>query len=363
VTRLELEAVSVAYDGHVAVAELSLALAAGELCCLLGPSGCGKTTALRAIAGFERLAAGRIRLGGEEVSGPGVHVPPERRRVGMVFQEHALFPHLTVAENVGFGLRGLPADAAAARVAALLQTSGLEGEARRYPHELSGGQQQRVALARALAPRPRLLLLDEPFSSLDADLRERLSLEVRALLQAEGTTAVLVTHDQHEAFAVADVVGVMHAGRVAQWGRPYDLYHRPATAFVADFVGQGVFVPGRVAGPDEIELELGRLRARAPDPCQPRRSECADGCRVSVLLRPDDVVHDEGAPLRAKVVAKAFRGAEFLYTLETERGTRLLSLVPSHHDHAVGEAIGIRLDVDHVVVFHDPPVTRATGAR
>jgi len=346
---LEIEGVSVAFGGRPVVEDLSLDLTQGAVGCLLGPSGCGKTTVLRAIAGFEKLAAGEIRLDGERLSGPGVHLLPERRRIGMVFQEHALFPHLTVAENVGFALRGAGADR---RVAELLQTIGLAAERRRLPHELSGGQQQRVALARALAPRPRLLLLDEPFASLDADLRERLSLEVRDLLTAAGATAILVTHDQHEAFAMADLVAVMHQGRFAQRGRPYDLYHRPATPFVADFVGQGVFLPGRVVGDDEVEIELGRLRTQATTPCP--HGGCSGGCRVSVLLRPDDVVHDERAPLKARVVAKAFRGAEFLYTLESAGGARLLSLVPSHHDHAVGEHIGIRLDVDHVVAFHRP---------
>jgi iron(III) transport system ATP-binding protein len=342
---LEVRGVSVAFGPVRAAHDVSLAIPRGAVGCLLGPSGCGKTTVLRAIAGFEPAAAGEILLDGEPVSARSVHVAPERRRVGMVFQEHALFPHLRVDENVGFALRGLAAAERARRVADLLATTGLGREARKFPHELSGGQQQRVALARALAPRPRLLLLDEPFSSLDADLRERLSADVRAILAHEGTTALLVTHDQHEAFAMADEVGVMEDGRIAQWGRPYDLYHRPASRFVADFVGEGVFVPGRVVAPGEVEIELGRLRAEVPAAWSEGRAG------VSVLLRPDDVVHDEAASLRAEVVAKAFRGAEFLYALRLASGARVLSLVPSHHDHAVGEAIGIRLAVDHVVAF------------
>jgi iron(III) transport system ATP-binding protein len=273
----------------------------------------------------------------------------------MVFQDHALFPHLRVAENIAFGLRGVSGHERAIRVAELLAAVRLEQHARKYPHELSGGQQQRVALARALAPRPRLLLLDEPFSNLDVDLRERLSIEVRDLLKRSGTTAVLVTHDQHEAFAMADEIGVMNEGRIEQWARPYDLYHRPATRFVADFVGQGVFLTGDVVGAGEVESELGRLSASVPPGCGPDCAICDQGCHVSVLLRPDDVVHDEAAPTRAEVVSKAFRGAEFLYTLRLPSGVQLLSLVPSHHDHAIGEWIGIRLDVDHLVVFHEPP--------
>jgi iron(III) transport system ATP-binding protein len=177
---------------------------------------------------------------------------------------------------------------------------------------------------------------------------------VRDVLKRSGTTAVLVTHDQHEAFAMADEIGVMHEGRIEQWARPYDHYHQPATRFVADFVGQGVFLKGDVVGAREVQSELGRLSAPVPPGCGPTCAECGKGCRVSVLLRPDDVVHDEEAPTRAEVVAKAFRGAEFLYTLRLPSGVQLLSLVPSHHDHAIGEWIGIRLDVDHLVVFHEP---------
>jgi iron(III) transport system ATP-binding protein len=351
---LQVSDVCLSYGSNEVVSALTLTLRRGAIGCLLGPSGCGKTTALRAIGGFERVVRGEIRLSGAVVSDPATHVPPERRSIGMVFQDHALFPHLRVAENVGFGLHGRPERERAARVAELLATVGLEQQGRKYPHELSGGQQQRVALARALAPRPKLLLLDEPFSNLDVDLRERLSLEVRDILKRTGTTAVLVTHDQHEAFAMADEIGVMREGRIEQWAGPYDLYHRPANRFVADFVGEGVFLTGQVVGEREVEIELGRLAATVPGECGPGCPACVGGCRVSVLLRPDDVVHDEAAPDRAEVVGKAFRGAEFLYTLRLRSGAQVLSLVPSHHDHPIGEQIGIRLQVDDVVVFHEP---------
>jgi iron(III) transport system ATP-binding protein len=210
-----------------------------------------------------------------------------------------------------------------------------------------------VALARALAPKPDLLLLDEPFSNLDVDLRERLSLEVRDIIKRSGITAILVTHDQHEAFAVADLIGIMHQGCIQQWDAPYNLYHRPANRFVADFVGQGVFLPGNVLNPHEVEIELGRLSGSIPADCSIGCDACGRGCQVAVLLRPDDIVHDDSAGSQAEVVAKAFRGAEFLYTLKLPSGVRVLSLVPSHHNHAIGERIGIRLNVDHVVVFRD----------
>jgi iron(III) transport system ATP-binding protein len=273
----------------------------------------------------------------------------------MVFQEYALFPHLSVADNVGFGIRKWPSDERRRRIGELLALVGLAHQEGKFPHELSGGQQQRVALARALAPKPRLLLLDEPFSNLDVELRERLSLEVRDIIKATGTTAVLVTHDQHEAFAVADVVGIMQGGRIEQWASPYDLYHRPATRFVADFIGQGVFLGGEVVNRETVEVELGRLVSQLPLDCAESCFACGRSCRMDVLLRPDDIVHDDQATLRAEVVAKAFRGAEFLYTLKLPSGAQVLSLVPSHHNHAVGEKIGIRLDVDHVVTFRREP--------
>jgi iron(III) transport system ATP-binding protein len=333
---LEVEGLRHSYGDHQVVRGLAFSLTHGAIGCLLGPSGCGKTTVLRCIAGFEPVQEGVIRIAGRVVSAPGYTVAPEQRRVGMVFQDYALFPHLDVAGNIGFGLRG-ERDARVRELAALV---GLSGELGKYPHEISGGQQQRVALARALAPRPELLLLDEPFSNLDVDLRERLSHELRDIIKASGATAILVTHDQHEAFAMADEIGILHEGRIQQWDSAYNLYHRPANRFVADFVGQGVFLPAKARGSGQLEIELGLLQG--------------DGNgkeNLEVLLRPDDVVHDDAAATQAEVVHKAFRGAEILYTLRLASGRKVLALVPSHHNHALGERIGIRLDVDHVVAF------------
>jgi iron(III) transport system ATP-binding protein len=338
---LEIQGLRQAYNGADIVRGLDFTLERGAIGCLLGPSGCGKTTVLRCIAGFEPLRAGRILLNGALVSGDGVMLAPEHRHIGMVFQDYALFPHLTVGENIAFALRTAPRVLRATRVRELAALTGLAGALRQYPHELSGGQQQRVALARALAPRPELLLLDEPFSNLDVDLRERLSLEVREIIKASGATAILVTHDQHEAFAMADDIGVMREGRIEQRDSAYNLYHRPANRFVADFVGQGVFLPARRLGARQVEIELGVIEGDIP-------SEAGE-----ILLRPDDVVHDDAAPIKAEVLHKAFRGAEILYTLKLLSGRRVLALVPSHHNHALGEKIGIRLDVDHVVAF--PP--------
>jgi len=350
---LEIQDLHHAYEGnpggHDSVRGLSCSLPRGAIGCLLGPSGCGKTTVLRCIAGFETPGAGRILLNGTVVSSAETSLPPERRRIGMVFQEHALFPHLTAAGNIAFGIsnEGNSVD----RVHELAVLTGITELLDKYPHELSGGQQQRVALARALAPRPELLLLDEPFSNLDTGLRERLSHELRDIIKATGATAVLVTHDQNEAFAMADEIGVMREGRIEQWDSAYNLYHRPVNRFVADFVGQGTFLPGKVLSPRQVQIELGVLDGAIPGACRIGCDACGKGCLADVLLRPDDVIHDDAAPTQAEVVHKAFRGAEIMYTLKLASGRKVLALVPSHHNHALGERIGIRLDVDHVVAF------------
>jgi len=333
---------------------LSFKLAPGEIGSLLGTSGCGKTTALRTIAGFVQPAQGQVIIGGQTVAEPGRSIAPEHRGVGVVFQDYALFPHLTIARNVGFGLRNQPDSTRSSRVRKLLDMVGLGPWADRFPHELSGGQQQRAALARALAPAPSVLLLDEPFSNLDPDLREQLALDLRDLLKDQGTTALLVTHDQYEAFAMADSIGVMEAGRIAQWDDAWRLYHQPSSRSVADFVGLGVFMDGRLAQQGErlvIEFELGSLPVHDPDDAQQAR-RCADGeGRLQVLLRPDDIEHDDASPVQARVLRRAFRGAQFLYTLELPSGQRLLALVPSHHDHRIGDPIGIRFTADHIVTF------------
>ena len=350
---LDVSQLSVHYDGltRAAVERVSLGLRAGEMGVLIGPSGCGKTTLLRAVAGLEPVSEGDIRLAQSVVSSARVHVPPESRRVGMVFQDYALFPHLSVHDNIGFGLQHLPRTERTQRIQEVLQLVGLVSSAARFAHELSGGQQQRVALARALAPQPQLLLLDEPFSNLDVELRERLALEVRNILKEAQTTALFVTHDQMEAFAVGDVIGVMHEGRLHQWADAYTLYHRPATRFVAEFIGHGVFAPATISHINNqvwVKTPVGDLTdvAGLPLPCSLNSGEC------DVLLRADDIVHDDDAPVKAEIIRKSFRGSEFLYTLRLKTGELLMAHVPSHHDHTVGEWIGIRAQVDHVVTFN-----------
>lgn len=316
----------------------------GSLVCLLGPSGCGKTTVLRSIAGFQPLDDGEILINNRSVSLPGYTLPPEKRRLGMVFQDYALFPHLNIADNVAFGLRRLSKQNASATVAAMLDIVGLSDMGDRFPHELSGGQQQRVALARALAPQPDLILMDEPFSNLDVELRERLSSEVRHILKKQGITAVLVTHDQQEAFALGDQVGVMCDGKLLQWDTPYNLYHEPNCKFVADFIGQGIFLDGTLTAPDTVDTEVGSYQGD-------RAYDWPIGSSIEVLLRPDDVIPDPENSLQAKVSHKAFKGAEILYTLELPSGNHVLSLFPSHANHSIGDTVGIRIEADHLVAF------------
>ena len=350
--QLELRAASLGYEGRVVVRELELRIERGSIACLLGPSGCGKTTALRGIAGFEPLLAGEILIAGHSVSRAGHTLPPEARRIGMVFQDYALFPHLRVGDNVGFGLHRLAAAERARRVGFWLEVVGLGGMARAWPHELSGGQQQRVALARALAPEPDLILLDEPFSNLDPELRDSLAREVADLLRERGATALLVTHDQHEAFAMADHIGILDAGQLQQWDTPYDTYHWPANALVAGFIGEGVMVDAQLLPNGAVQLPFGLVEAAGRGDHHPLPAPGP----VRVLLRPDDVIHDDASPHTARVLRKAFRGAQILYTLELDGGITALSLVPSHHDHAIGARIGICIAADHVVAF--PPDRR-----
>jgi iron(III) transport system ATP-binding protein len=342
--QLEVKNVSVAYGGPPVVKEVSFNLAAGQIGCLLGPSGCGKTSLLRAIAGFEPLVSGEIILHGKKVSVVGKTVPPEVRKIGMVFQDFALFPHLSVSQNISFGMRGVKKSAITQRVDTLLELMGLTEFGAQYPHELSGGQQQRVALARAMAPKPEILLLDEPFSSMDAELREQLASDVRTVLKKDGITAILVTHDQIEAFAMADEIGVFGEGTLHQWDVAYELYHRPADIMVSEFIGLGVMVSGQVLENRKISLPFGSTIGPAPDSCEA-------GCSVQVLLRPDDIIHDDNSPLTFEIEDRSFRGAEFLYTLKIPQGGKILCLVQSHHDHKIGEKIGVRLDVQHLTSF------------
>jgi iron(III) transport system ATP-binding protein len=333
---IRLEGVTKRFGDVVAVDAASFCVERGEVVALLGPSGCGKTTLLRLVAGFERPDAGTVEIDERPVSGRGVWVPPERRRVGMVFQDYALFPHLTVAENVGFGL---PRRARPVRVAGLLAIVGLEGIGGRYPHELSGGQQQRVALARALAPAPELVLLDEPWSNVDPSLRESLRSEVVEIVRPLGVTVVLVTHDREEAFSLADRIALMRDGRVVQEGTSEELYFAPVSRWAAEFVGAGNVLPGRVVS-GLVETALGAFPV--------------NGARVNgsanVLVRPELLELECDPTGEAEVVAREFRGHDVFYRVRFD-GVELVSQRPSNEVVPLGARVSIRLHEGRVPVL------------
>ena len=340
---LSLEQLTKYYPSQAlpAVDHLSLELEKGEILALLGPSGCGKTTTLRLIAGFERPDAGCVEIDSKTVSDGHVFVPPEQRGVGVVFQEYTLFPHLTVADNILFGLRKLRARERRQHLGEMLDMAGLAAFARRYPHELSGGQQQRVALARALAPRPAILLLDEPFSNLDADLRTHMLHEVYTILRELGTTAVFVTHDHEEAFMVADRVGVLNGGRLEQLSRPEELYHLPATRFVAHFVGKANFLPGRVVGAS-IETDIGTF---------PNSFDFPPGAAVEVMVRPHQLELRPDPAGHGTVLSRRFRGVDTLVVVQLTSGLTLQSYQSSTLMLQPRERVRVVAKPSHIVAF------------
>ncbi len=372
---LELQQVECRHDNHVVVQSVGFSLKAGESACLLGPSGCGKTTLLRAIAGLEPIYNGEINIHGNLCSSAQIQTPPDKRHLGLVFQDHALFPHLSIADNVAFGLRKLSRKSKARRVEECLELVGLEGLGERFPHQISGGQQQRVALARTIAPKPKLILLDEAFSSLDTHLRRSLARELKELLKSQGIASLLVTHDQQEAFAMADYIGVMHRGELLQWDTPYNLYHQPNDPQIASFIGDGHFISGVIHkdmsqaehSSDDVPMvttalgdfpianltnNLGKASCKDPLHCTHNHQyHFSDHEQVLVLMRPDDITPNPSSSLRAKVVHKVFRGAIIEYELELANKETLKALFASHHDYPLTQDIGLDLDVQHLIVY------------
>lgn len=341
---LEVRNIQCRYGDQNVVEDLSFSLNEGEICCLLGPSGSGKTTTLRAIAGLEPVYSGDIRLGARTISTSRDTLPPHLRNIGLVFQDYALFPHLTVEENIRFGLNHCSLSEQRERVEQLLSLVGLADLARRYPAELSGGQQQRIALVRTLAPTPKLILMDEPLSSIDSSFRRALTLEIKHILQSQGTTVLLVTHDQDAAFEIADKAGVIVKGKLQQWDTPYNLYHQPRNRAVAAMMGQGSYIPGRAIENNWVETEVGIIKGG-------KKYDWKTGTSLDVLLRPDDVLPGKEGHLKGKVMKKKFIGAATLYTLKLSSGSVLEAAFPSHHDHGVGELVTLRIEAKHLIAF------------
>ena len=344
---LALQGVGKAFEPGVPVLQdVSLRIEPGAMVCLLGPSGCGKTTLLRLIAGFETPDAGTIHLSGEQVSRPGRVVAPEKRQIGMVFQDYALFPHLTVAQNIVFGLFRRSAAHRQRRLADLLQLVGLEDMAARYPHELSGGQQQRVALARALAPDPQLLLLDEPFSNLDVNLRRQLRQEMQEVLRRTDMTTVLVTHDQEEALSLADTLAILDQGRVVQVDTPEAVVQRPCSRFVAEFLALGHFLAGEIRD-NRIVTEMGAIHLG------PGTTTVPDGHRRVDLLIPPECLAlcDNGHGARARVMQVIFQGTRKLYTVRLPSGARLQGICAHDTPLQTGAQINVRYEPTVLIAF------------
>ena len=333
-TQLELTNIFHRYDTEQTLTDVSLSLQKGEIGCLLGPSGSGKTTLLRIIAGFEKQTKGQIELSGSAIASMEGWIPPERRNISMVFQDYALFPHLTVAENILFALCKTPKKNKIRKMEEMLTTIDLVGYGRKYPHELSGGQQQRVALGRALVTDPELLLLDEPFSGLDVRMREQIADQVKQIVKEKHITTLIVTHDQAEAFAFADSIGVMKKGKLLQWDKAAALYNNPLTGEVATFVSDGTLLDGKIMKDGKVEYPLGIIT-------HSRKIQLLPGSGVHVFVRPEEVILGNDSKCEAKVISHVFRGATILYTLEFSTGTQLTALVTGQNIMQAGERITV----------------------
>ncbi|MDO6562907.1 ABC transporter ATP-binding protein [Amphritea sp. 1_MG-2023] len=342
---LELNSLSCGYETAIIAEQLNFQLHSGEIACLLGPSGCGKTTVLRAIAGFNPVLAGSILQNGREISTAAFTVPPEQRSIGVVFQDYALFPHLNVFDNIAFGLQRKSAAEKRKAVTELLKLVELPDISSRYPHELSGGQQQRVALARALAPKPNLLLMDEPFSNLDTDLRRQLALEVRSILKDQGIAAIMVTHDQEEAFAISDKLGILAQGGLQQWGAPTELYYQPVNPLVAGFVGKGELFDAECLDETSVRTELGTLEFAEP-------FGAVSGKRLSLFIRPADIrpSMDKGSVM-ARIEQKEFLGQSVVYHLSLPSGRRIESEVFEPLMLDVGAQVSLHIAAHRPIAF------------
>jgi len=342
---LVLHKVSKSFGQTDAVTDLTINVSKGEFFSLLGPSGCGKTTTLRLIAGLDKPDEGIITIGEEVVADAGRWVAPEKRGIGIVFQDYALFPHMTVFKNVAFALRECGKNELKSRVTELLSLVGLDGLSGRYPHELSGGQKQRVALIRSLANSPKVILLDEPFSSLDADLRSELRAETKRIMKERGTTTILVTHDQEEAFSVSDRIGILNHGVLEQAGSPAEIYHKPKSRFVADFVGKADFIP--------VKLQDGKVFSPIGTFISNGLEDSLTG-EAQLMVRPEDVHFEPDTEGDAVITTVSFLGASILYTLRLASGITIHAIRTSAIPIACGTRVNVTAEICHVVVLPGP---------
>lgn len=343
---LSVESLACAYGTQSIVEDVNFAIEEGDIACLLGPSGCGKTTILRALAGFNDVSGGQIIMNGRTISALNRTLSPEKRNMGMVFQDYALFPHLTVADNIGFGLRNLSSGQRREAVKSVLKLVRLPDLSQRYPHELSGGQQQRVALARALAPKPSLLLMDEPFSNLDTEMRKSLSVEVRDIIKEQGLSAIMVTHDQDEAFVISDAVGVLSQGRLQQWGSAESLYYRPENLTVARFVGEGELFEARCVSVDAFETELGVLSVANNQSCPLAQS-------IQLFVRPSEIkpIISVDTSVEATVMSREFMGDTVRFRLALPSGRVITSTCHERLDFKPGDHVGVSVTTQNPILF------------
>lgn len=342
--KLEIENISLNIDGNLIIDNLNLNICEQEIISIIGPSASGKSSLLRIIAGFENVNSGRVKINGVIVDDRSKVVEPQNRQVGIIFQDLALFPHLNCEDNILFGIsKHTPAEKFKRlnRLSNLLDISGI---LKSFPHEISGGQQQRIAIARALAPKPEILLLDEPFSALDEKLKETLMSDVKKLLQEEKITTIVITHNIKEAFEISDKIAFLDDKKIIQYDTAYNLYHKPLTKEIANFCGIGSFINGKVIDVNHVQTKLGQFFGNT--------SQFTIGSNVKVMIRPDDIIHDDNSTQSAKVIEKSFHGSDFLYKLELSDGERVFCYTPSHHNHVLNEVIGIKPVIDHLIIFN-----------
>ena len=341
--KLNLQSVKIALDSKVILDDVNLKIDTGEIVSLMGSSASGKTSLIRSIAGFHNISSGTIQIDGQVVDDSIRRSDVAMRNVGVIFQDLALFPHLTVRENICFGLNNIDSTQQQHRAKKLEDLLDIENITNRYPNQISGGQQQRVAIARAIAPKPNLLLLDEPFSALDYELKDNLMSDIMKLIKSENITAILITHSAEEAFKMSDKIAFISDNTITQFANPYDIYHRPASKEIANFFGISSYIKAKITDSSHIKCILGDFVGMV--------DQYNKDAKVDLLIRPDDIIHDDDSLFSAKVTEKTFRGSDFLYELELKDGQKIFCYAPSHHNHQVNEVIGIKLDLDHLVIF------------
>ena len=341
--KLNLQSVKIVLESKVILDDVNLKIDTGEIVSLMGSSASGKTSLIRSIAGFHNISSGTIQIDGQVVDDSIRRSDVAMRNVGVIFQDLALFPHLTVRENICFGLNNIDSTQQQNRAKKLEDLLDIENITNRYPNQISGGQQQRVAIARAIAPKPNLLLLDEPFSALDYELKDNLMNDIKKLIKSENITAILITHSAEEAFKMSDKIAFISNNTITQFANPYDIYHRPVSKEIANFFGISSYIKAKITDSSHIKCILGDFVGMV--------DQYNKDAKVDLLIRPDDIIHDDDSLFSAKVTGKTFRGSDFLYELELKDGQKIFCFAPSHHNHQVNEVIGIKLDLDHLVIF------------